>query len=169
MRQKQDPIHPPFIYKYIKECIFDKNHYSVPFTMSQILAGMPYILNGVTITPLIPVLQDKSEDIIPIQKCDKHIILTFPENMQRRWEATIFSRLPMKPSLSPFRFRGRFCFFINDTTFYGEDKESISNLEDGTYHGKVHFCFPSIHEKNGETSLKIKLLSILLCKEPCPW
>ena len=137
--------------------------------MSLILAGMPYIFNGVTITPMQPVLEDKADDILEIEKRENHVIITFPENMQRRWEATIFSRLPLKPSLSPFRFRGRLCFFLNNTTFYGEDKVPITNLENGTYRGKVHFCFPSVNEKDGNTSLKIKLLSILLSKKPCPW
>ena len=137
--------------------------------MSQILAGKPYILSGITITPLVPVPQDKGEDIFPIQKRGQHIIYTIPDQVQRRWETQILNRLPIKPTLSPFRFRGRICFFLNDTTIYEEDKEPIANLEDGFYHGKVHFCFPSIHEKNGDKILKIKPLSIMICKEPCPW
>ena len=137
--------------------------------MSQILAGMPYIYKGVTITPLLPALEDKGEDILLMQKRDKQVIITFPEQVQRRWEAIIFSRLPIKPSLSPFRFRGKLCLFLNGTTFYGEDKQPIANITDGSYRVKARFQFLSINEKDGETRLKIKLLSIMLMKEPCPW
>ena len=137
--------------------------------MSKSLAGKPFKYNGTTITPILPILEEKGEDILEIQKRDKHVIITFPESVQKRFESKLFSRLPMKPSLAPFRFRGRLCFFIDNADFYDEDKQTVRNVEDGTYQGKVHLQIPSINEKDGETYLKIKLVSILLFKKPCPW
>ena len=137
--------------------------------MNNFTAGKSYSYNGVTITPLQPVLEDKADEIMEIQKRKNYVVITFPESVQRRWEAQIFQRLPIKPTLSPFRFRGKLCVFLNSTTLYNQDKELVANIEDGFYHGKLFFQFPSINEKDGETCLKIKLLSIILMNKTCPW
>ena len=139
-------------------------HNFIPITMSLIAAGKPFNYKGTTITPLKPVLEDKGEDILEVQKRDNHVIITFPEATQRRFETDVFSHLPIKPTLSPFRFRGRLCLFYDDAIFLNEDKEAIHHLENGIYRGRIHLRMPSINEKDGETYLKMKLVSLILCK-----
>ena len=132
--------------------------------MSNIKAGKPYNYKGTTITPLQPVPEDKGEEIVDIEKRDKHVVITFPASTQQRLEAEIFSCLPMKPSLSPFRFRGRVCCFIDNAGFYNEDMEKVDLPDNGFHRGRIHLQIPSINQKDGDTYLKIKLMSVILCK-----
>ena len=137
--------------------------------MNMITTGKPYYYKGTTITPLVPVPQDKSDELVDIEKRNNHLIVSFPESVQQRWESQIFHRLPTQPTLSPFRFRGKLCVFLNGATLYNEKKESITDIADGAYRGKLFFQFPSITEKDGDSKLTIKLVSLIIMNNTCPW
>ena len=137
--------------------------------MNMIAAGKPFTFNKTTITPLHPVPEDKSDEVVDIEKRNKHIIISLPESVQRRWETNIFARLPFKPSLSPFRFHGKLCLFIDDASLFNEEKQPITNIVNGLYKAKIYFKFPSINEKDGDSYLKIKPVSIMLFNKSCPW